>query len=103
PYTRLKTDLVILLFVFVLLVLVNAIACAEAYACADEPAFPPANQRAADRANGRSDGYVFGLARTMIAIVTRLRVGGRRQRGYQKHDREQYSPDLFQSDVSFVD
>jgi hypothetical protein len=39
----------------------------------------------------------------MIAIVTRLRVGGRRHRGYQKHDREQYSPDLFQSDVSFVD
>src|SRR5262245_17793953 len=81
--------IVALLFVFVLLVLVNAVARAEARSRADEPAFPPANQRAADRANGRSDGYVFSLARTMIAIVARLRVGGWRHRGYQKHDREQ--------------
>jgi hypothetical protein len=87
----------------VFLVLVNAIACAEACAGADERAFPPANQRAADRANGRSDGDVFGLARTTMAMITPLRVGGRRHRGYQKHDREQYRPDLFQHDVSLVD
>jgi hypothetical protein len=99
----LKTDLVVSIFVFVLLVLVNAIACAEACACADERAFSPANQRAPYRANGRSDGNVFGFARTMMFMVTPLRVSGWRDRSYQKHDREQYGPDLFQSDVSFVD
>src|SRR5262245_53513321 len=101
-YRRLPVIL-ISLFVIMLLVSVNAIARAEACACADEPAFPPANQRATDRANGRSDGDVFGFARTIMAMVTPLRVGGRRHRGYQKHDREQYRPDLFQSGVSFVD
>jgi hypothetical protein len=38
-----------------------------------------------------------------MAMVTPLRVGGRRHRCNQKHDREQYRPELFQPDVSLVD